>query len=59
MKWRIKLRLQIGGAILSILSLVLMAFRGPGLGYEGLLVLGIVLLVLGMFWKKPTPASSV
>ena len=58
MKWRMKLRFQIGGAILSILSIALMAFRGAGPGYEGLLVLGIVLLVLGVFWKRPSPASS-
>ena len=58
MLWRLKLRRQLGGAIVSILSLALMAIRGVAIGYEGLLVVGIAALVLGVFWKNPKPPSS-
>lgn len=58
MNWRIKQRFLAGGGIISILGLALMAIRGAKLPYEGLLGFGLVLLVLGVFWKKPTPSST-
>ncbi|MDE1858147.1 MAG: hypothetical protein KGI26_03660 [Thaumarchaeota archaeon] len=58
MNWRMKDRFLAMGAILSLLGLGLTAIRGAGVGYEGILGVGIVLLVLGVFWKKPAPPSS-
>lgn len=58
MNWRNKERLLAMGAILSLLGLALMAIRGVGVGYGGILGVGIVLLVLGVFWKNPKPQSS-
>lgn len=58
MNWRMKQRFLAMGAILSFLGLGLMVIRGAGIGYEGILGVGVVLLVLGVFWKKPTPPSS-
>jgi hypothetical protein len=52
MNWRIKERLLLMGGIISVLSLGLMAARGPATAFEGLLGLGLVLLVLGVLWKK-------
>ena len=58
MNWRTKERFLTMGAILSLLGLGLMAIRGVGIGYEGILGVGLVLLVLGVFWRKPAPPSS-
>jgi hypothetical protein len=52
MNWRVKERFLLMGGIISILSLGLMAARGARIAFEGLLGLGLVLLVLGVFWKK-------
>ena len=58
MLWRLKLRLQIAGAIVSIVSLALIAIKGAAIAYEGLLGVGIAALVLGVLWKNPKPPSS-
>lgn len=58
MNWRMKERLLAMGAILSLLGLGLMAARGAGIGYEGILGVGVILLVLGAFWKGSKPRSS-
>lgn len=58
MNWRTKERFLAMGAILSLLGLGLTAIRGVGIGYGVILGVGLVLLVLGVFWKKPAPASS-
>ena len=58
MNWRMKQRFLAMGGILSLLGLGLMAIRGVGVGYEGILGVGLILLVVGVFWKKPAPQSS-
>ncbi|HKT21440.1 MAG TPA: hypothetical protein VJR06_02280 [Nitrososphaerales archaeon] len=58
MKWRMKERSLLSGAVLSLLGLGLMAVRGVGIGYEGILGVGVALLVIGSFLKKPAPSSS-
>jgi hypothetical protein len=46
-----KLRFLAMGSILSILSLLIMGTRGIQTSYEGLFGVGVILLVLGLFWK--------
>ena len=58
MNRRVKQRFLAMGAILSLLGIALMAIRGVGIGYEGILGVGIILLVVGVFMKSPKPASS-
>lgn len=53
-----KERSLLSGAVLSLLGLGLMAVRGVGIGYEGILGVGVALLVIGSFLKKPAPSSS-
>lgn len=50
--WNWKRRFTIGGVILSILSLVLMGIKGYNIGFLALLILGIVVLLIGVFMKK-------
>ena len=47
-----KTRLLAMGSIISVLGLGLLATRGIGIAYAGLLLVGLALLVLGLFWKK-------
>jgi len=55
---RLKLRFLAGGTIIFILGLVLGTVRGFGPGYELLMGVGIVLLVLGLFWKDMSPVKT-
>lgn len=51
---KLKLRFLVGGTIVFLLGLVLSTVRRFGIGYAILMVVGIVLLVVGLFWKdKP------
>jgi hypothetical membrane protein len=50
--WNWKLRFTLGGVILSILSLVLIGVKGYNIGYLVLLIIGIVVLLIGVFMKK-------
>ena len=52
---KLKLRFLAGGTIIFLLGIVLIAVRGVGIGYEILMVVGIVLLVAGLFWKDKPP----
>ena len=52
---KLKLRFLAGGTIIFLLGFTLSAVRGLGIGYEILMVVGIALLVAGLFWKdKPS-----
>ncbi len=53
-----KLRLLAMGSIISILSLALMATRGLQISFGGLFAIGLVLLVLGLFWKQSGKSRS-
>ena len=55
---RLKLRFLAGGTIIFILGLVLSAVRRFGLWYAILMVVGIVLLVTGLFWKDKPPRQT-
>jgi hypothetical protein len=56
---RLKLRFLAGGTIIFLLGLSLGAVRGYGIGYEVLMGVGILLLVLGLFWKdKPSGMTA-
>ncbi|HTY47193.1 MAG TPA: hypothetical protein VMB46_05965 [Methanomassiliicoccales archaeon] len=54
--WNWKRRFTIGGVILSILALILIGIRGFNIGFLALLIIGIVVLLIGVFmkdkWKK-------
>ncbi|MDG6920188.1 MAG: hypothetical protein JRN44_00315 [Nitrososphaerota archaeon] len=52
MNWRVKERLLAMGVIISVLSLALMVAKGAGAPLEGMFGLGLVLLILGVFWKR-------
>lgn len=52
---KLKLRFLAGGSILFMLGLVLSAVRGLGIGYATLMLVGIALLVVGLFWKEKPP----
>ena len=55
---KLKLRFLLGGTIIFILGLGLGAVRGYGINFEALIGIGVVLLVLGLFWKdKPSRAG--
>jgi len=57
---RLKLRFLAGGTIVFLLGLALSAIRGFSPGYAVLMGIGIVLLVLGLFWKdKPQAKNEV
>ena len=55
---KLKLRFLAGGTIIFLLGLALGTVRGFGPGYELLMVVGIVLLVLGLFWKDRPRAKG-
>ena len=55
---RLKLRFLAGGTIVFLLGLALSAIRGFGTGYAVLIGIGIVLLVLGLFWKDKPRAKN-
>ncbi len=55
----LKLRLILGGCIVSILGAALTLLRGYAPWYLGLLIVGIVALVLGLLWPKPKPKAVV
>jgi hypothetical protein len=46
-----KIRLLLMGVVISALSAILMAARGYSGSLAGLLALGLVVLVIGVFWK--------
>ena len=50
--WNWKRRFTLGGVILSILSLVLIGVRGYNIGFLLLFIIGIVVLLIGVFMKK-------
>ncbi len=50
----LKLRLTLGGAIVSIIGLILMGVRGFSYAYLVLLIIGIVVLLIGLFMKDKT-----
>jgi len=52
---KLKIRFLAGGTIIFLLGIVLSAVRGIGIGYAILMVVGIVLLVAGLFWKDKPP----
>jgi hypothetical protein len=52
MNWRMKERFLLMGGIISVIGLGLIVVRGSELAYEGFFGLGLILLVLGVFWKK-------
>ena len=52
---KLKLRFLAGGTIIFLLGITLGAARGFGIGYAILMVVGIVLLVTGLFWKDKPP----
>jgi len=49
----LKLRLILAGCIVSVLGAVLLVVRGYSPGLLGVLVVGIVILVVGLLWRKP------
>jgi hypothetical protein len=53
----LKLRLTIGGCILSILGVVIMVVRNVLIG-GGLLILGIIMLIIGLLWKPAKKESK-
>jgi len=56
---KLKLRFLLGGTIIFILGLVLGAVRGYGINSEALMGIGVVLLVVGLFWKdKPSTKTG-
>ena len=50
----LKLRLIEAGCFVSILGAVLTFLRSYSLVYLGLHIVGIVVLVVGLLWPKPT-----
>ena len=54
---KLKLRFMVGGTIIFLLGLVLIEVRGFQIQEAILLVVGVVLLVTGLFWKDK-PASQ-
>jgi len=48
----LKLRFLAMGGIISILGLALMATRGIEIASVGLFLVGVILLILGLVWKK-------
>ncbi len=58
MDWRIRGRLLIGGPILIVLGLVLYFVRGAA-ATLGLIVIGIVLLVAGVFYKPRSKSENI
>ena len=52
---KLKLRFLAGGSVIFLLGLVLSAVRGLGIGYAILMAVGMVLLVVGLFWKDRPP----
>jgi hypothetical protein len=57
MRQTMKIRLIAMGCILSALSGVLIVVRGFQAPFLGLLAVGIVLLVVGLLWKKPKKSA--
>lgn len=53
-----KLRLILMGCIISIIGAFLLIARGFSTELLGVLVVGLVLLVVGLLWKKPKDAES-
>ncbi len=53
-----KLRLIAMGGILIVLSIVLSVLRGFGVGYIGILIVGIILAVIGVLWKPRKKADE-
>lgn len=56
---KLKLRFLAGGTVIFLLGFTLSAVRRFGLAYGGLMVVGIALLVLGLFWKDKPPSQPV
>jgi hypothetical protein len=56
---KLKLRFLVGGSMIFLLGLGLGAVRGYGPGYDLLMGVGMLLLVLGLFWKdKPSGTNQ-
>ncbi len=56
---KLKMRFLAGGTIIFVLGLVLGVVRRFGPGYELLMAVGILLLVIGLFWKdKPSGTAT-
>jgi membrane-bound ClpP family serine protease len=53
-----KLRLMVMGVILCLLAIFLIADKGAEPAYGGLLAVGIVLFVAGIFMKSSRPVQS-
>ena len=56
--WNIKRRLLVGGPVLIVLGLIIYLVRSTELALV-LPVVGIVLLILGVFWKPRKKADNV
>lgn len=52
-----KLRLILMGCIISVLGAILLIARGYSPELLGVLLVGLVLLVVGLLWKKPKAAD--
>ena len=48
-----RLRLIAMGCIFSVLGAILLGARGYSVVLLGLLIVGIVLLLIGLFWRTP------
>ena len=55
---RLKLRFLAGGSIVFLLGLALGTARGFGPGYELLMGVGALFLVVGLFWKDKPPRQA-
>ena len=57
---KLKMRFLAGGTIVFLLGAGLGPARGFGPGYEALMGVGVVLQVLGLFWKdRPQGQATV
>lgn len=54
-----KRRLILMGCILSALGAILLVARGYSPALLGILVVGLILLVVGLLWRKPKNANGV
>ena len=55
---KLKLRFLFGGTMVFLLGLILGTETRFGPGYELLMVVGVVFLVAGLFWKDKPPGQT-
>ena len=54
-----KVRLILMGCIISVLGIILLVARGYSIELLGVLLVGLILVGIGLVWRKPKSADRV